>query len=471
MSVVLGLAVILAIFFDAPALPLLFPIIAVIAAVMIFFRLLKRDQSALPFFEIGVVYVAVVSLYALYPLIGFIVNGLTYSIYNDDRLVHANPSTGEISTIGWYYVIHLTAFMAAYTLARGRNRSEPQRFEGPKQRTLSAAVIVFAGISLFFLVLDWQFSLSSGTYFESYLAFNQLPIGIAQVATLLEGVRFTLELVILAALFFDYKKYRIFIFGWLGLIIILTFTRLGNRTEIVLLLLAAAILYHCLVRRFATRSVAIAAAAGLLMFLVLGFLREGWLFSGGGAGYNPFAYSSEFEIIFGNAYDISHRVAVGGVATPGISFYFSDMLIVVPRQFSPFEKVLPADWYVNTLYPTYATQGGGLAFGTIAESMIGGGVPDLILRGGALGFILAQVHRYCSSHRSSFWVLVFYVWLDTQVYQSFRNTTFIALYLFLYRFIWIVIVVKLLSSLLTGVQRHVRMQPVRAQPRTFEFDP
>src|SRR5205085_11597041 len=112
----------------------------------------------------------------------------TYSIYNDDRLVQANPSTAEVSTVGWYYVIHLVAFMAVYLLTRARNDSQTDRFEAPGQRTLSAGVVIFAAINIFFVVLDQQYALSGGSYFESYLAFNQLPAVIAQIATLLEGV-------------------------------------------------------------------------------------------------------------------------------------------------------------------------------------------------------------------------------------------------------------------------------------------
>jgi hypothetical protein len=342
--------------------------------------------------------------------------------------------------------------MAAYVLTRRHHTVEEKRWTAPAKRTLSAAIAIFAGIGIFFFVLDQEYSLSSGSYFDSYLAFNQLPAVIAQAATLLDGVRFTLELTILAAMFFDYKKYRLLIFGWLALIVIMTFTRMGNRTEMVLSLLSAAVLYHTLVRQFSVKAVAVAAMCGLAMFLALGLMREGWLFSGGGAGYNPFAYSGEFETIFGNAYDLGHRASVGGVTSPDITFYFSDLLILVPHQWIPFEKVLPADWYVSTYYPLYAAKGGGLAFGTIAESMLGGGIPDLILRGGALGFILAQVHRFFAA-RSSFWVLVFYVWLDTQIYQCFRNTTFIVLYLFVYKFIWIVLIVKVMALLLKGAQR------------------
>src|SRR5215831_14437993 len=304
--ILFGLAIVLAIFFDQPALPLLFPIGAVVACGAVFVRLLGRGQPGIPYFEIGTIYAAVVSLYALYPLIGFVVNGLSYSIYNDDRLVQANPSSFEISRVGWFYVLHLASFMGVYLLTRRGAVSERPRWDRPRLRTLSAAVVVFVIITVFFLILDEQFSLTSGSYFESYLAFNQLPVGIGQIATLLDGVRFTVELIILAAMFFDYKKYRLLIFSWLAFIVILTFTRLGNRTEMVLLLLSAAILYHTLVRPFSTKAVALAAAGGLAMFLVLGFLREGWLFGGGGAGYNPFAYSGEFETIFGNAYDLSH---------------------------------------------------------------------------------------------------------------------------------------------------------------------
>lgn len=97
-----------------------------------------------------------------------------------------------------------------------------------------------------------------------------------------------------------------------------------------------------------------------------------------------------------------------------------------------------------------------MAFGTISESVLGWGWLDLAARGAALGFLLAQVHRYYVRHRPSFWLFVFYIWLDTQIYQSCRTTTFFPVYLFLYRFFWVVVLAKFLAAVFKLIPRGQR---------------
>jgi len=91
-----------------------------------------------------------------------------------------------------------------------------------------------------------------------------------------------------------------------------------------------------------------------------------------------------------------------------------------------------------------------LAFGTISESILGGGWLDLLGRGAFLGFILAQVHRYYATHHTTLWRFIFYVWVTVLSYQLFRGTTFYLLGLSFYRFLPILVGVKLLSALLKG---------------------
>jgi hypothetical protein len=445
-----GILVFLFSVMTAENLPVILPIVATTGGAFIFAWILWLRQGTINIFEIGILYAAVVSLYTLYPLAGFIINGLSYSPFNDNRLFNARPTPAEIGMIGWYYVIHLFSFLGAYLVIRGRLPNLQFNFQKPQPITVFILIAFYLGISIFFFLTNHIFGISEKSYMQSYLAIIHLPYGIAQLAAVLGGVRFTLQLIILAVLFCNYQKYRLLILGFLGMIFVSTFLHLGGRTELVLLLVGAGLMYYALIRPIPLGLLGLAALCGLVLFIGLGFLRMGWLFSENDPGYNPFAYASEFEVIFGNAYDISQLIKMGSIGHLPAGFLWSDLVIMIPRQFLPFEKISPSEWYVNTFYPAYAELGGGLAFGTISESILGGGLGGLVARGVALGIILAQIHRYYALHRPSFWMFVFYVWLATQIYQSFRNTTFFPLYLFFYRFFWIVVSIKILSAIVKG---------------------
>ncbi len=436
-------------------LPVMLPMFAAAASLWLFLWVLWGRERTVPFFEIGVVYAGVVALYTLYPLAGYLAIGQTYGPFNDNRLFVGQPAAAEIGRLGWYDVAHQVSFLVAYLLMRGRVPGPSARFERPGRLTLYVLLGLYALISVYFVWLDWVFNLSAGTYSESYLAFGRLPPGIAQLTGLLVGARFTIALMILAVLFCHVRRYWPLVLLWLGWVMGVTLLRLGNRTELILLLVAAAMLYHHLVHPIPLVALGVGALAGLSLFVALGLLRMGWLFGGltPDGGVNPFHYASEFEVIFANAYDLDQRRTAGDIGPLPIGFYLTDLAISVPRQLLPFEKVTPAEWYVNTYYPVFASWGGGLAFGTVSESIMGWGVPDVVGRGAALGVILALVHRYIARRRPSFWGVVFYIWLATQLYQSFRNTTFLPFYLFLYRFAWVAVGVEFLTRALRGSLR------------------
>jgi len=431
-------------------LPVMLPIMVTVSGTIFFAWILWLRQQTVPIFEIGTVYVAVVSVYTLYPLVSYLMNGLTYFPFNDNRLLNAQPTPPEIGVIGWHYVVHSVSFMGMYLIIRGRLPRPKIHFPTPDHTTLGVLVFFYLTIHLFFLLLDSAFNTSARTYLESYLAFGRLPFGIAQLASLLGGARFTITLAIFTVLFHNYVKYRLVIFAWLVWMTLTTVVHLEGRTEFILVLFSAIILYHFLVRPIPLWRVGLAGLAGLSFFIILGLMRMGWFFSESGTGYNIFSYANEFELIFGNAYDLRQLLSNGAIGQLPPGFHVPDLVIMIPRQLLPFEKITPAEWYVNTFYPIYAAQGGGLAFGTISESILGMGWLDLVARGAMLGFLLAQIHRYFTLRRSSFWMFVLNIWLMTQIYNCFRHTTFFPLYLFFYRFLWVALGVQGVCILLKG---------------------
>jgi oligosaccharide repeat unit polymerase len=431
----------------------------------------RWHRSGFQFFEVGVVYVAIVWLYTVFPLVGFLVNGLQQNPTNDMRLYIFRPSADELGSIGWYHVVHLAAFAAAYLLWRGRAIVRDIAFRGPDRATVMAAMLIYLAIVTYVLFLHLYFDLSARTYLESYLVHKRLPLVHAQLINHLSsygGARFILELVFLAALFANYRRWRLVIAGWLGVMASLAFVRLGSRTELVLFVGALIMMYHYQVRRLRFWNVVAFGVIGVSVFLLLGALRSRAITRGyDSTGINPiFGYATEFENNFANAYDLARLRAVDLIQNLPPAFYLVDLLAFVPQQLLPIEKISPAVWYVTTFYPDYAASGGGMAFGSIAESVLGGGWLDAVGRGGALGLILALVYRWHTRSGRRLWPFILYVWLTLLVYNSFRGTTFMLLGLFVYRFVPVWLGVTVVASMLRAVPRRrdvmTHARPVRA---------
>jgi oligosaccharide repeat unit polymerase len=412
----------------------------------------RRRDGTIPWFEIGAVYVAVVTLYLSYPLIGFLALNRTYTPLNDARLYMMQPEADDMGRIGWLYVCHLLGFAVTYLLVRGRLHAERISLNRPALSIVVAVVAVYLSIEAFEMFVGLFYNTSSDTYFESYLVARRLPILLAQLFNHLNGMKYVLSLMLLATLFSRYPASRLLIVGWLAAVAVITVTRLGNRTELVLLLVSATMMYDTLVRPIRPRLVTAVAACGLVGFVAFGAMRNGMSLSGDGV--NPFSYSTEFESLFANAVHLDHVRPTLERLPP--AFYLSDFAAVIPQQLAPFTKIDRADWYVNTFFPEYAQAGGGLAFGTISEAVLTGGWLGALAAGAALGFCFAKIHRCFVRRASNFWVFVLYVWVTTLSYQSFRNGTFALLVLFLYRFVFAVIFVNLLAALLRPAMQRTR---------------
>jgi oligosaccharide repeat unit polymerase len=419
-------------------------IVGVLATVALFRVLSRRRHGVTPWFELGAVYSAVVTLYLVYPLVGFLALDGAYTPLNDRRLRLLHPTAAEVGRIGWVYAAHLSAFALAYVLRRGRLPAHGRALRGPRRTVVLATAATFTLVTVFELFIRAFFDTAATTYAGTYLAARRLPLFVAQVANHVTGAKFVLSVILLAALFWRYGKYRLVIAAWLIAISALTAVRLGSRTDVVLLLLAAAMMYHLLVRPLPPRVVLAIAGAGLSGFIALGIVRG---LSGGATGKsspNPFRYSSEFETVFANAVHLNRvKHTIGGLS---IAFYLADLTALVPQQVAPFPKIDRAEWYVSTFFPEYAAVGGGLAFGAGSEAILAGGWIAAVMLGGALGLCFAQVHRFYARRADRFWVFVMYVWVTTLSYQAFRNTTFSLLVLFVYRFVPVFVTVNLLAS-------------------------
>jgi hypothetical protein len=430
--------------------------VALLVSTSFYWVLWRRRQHLIPWFEIGAVYAAVVTLYTVYPLFGFLAIGGNYAVTNDNRLWVLQPGAQQVGEIAWLYVCHLGAFVAAYLVVRGRLTLVQRPLRSPTLAVFVAVGALYLAIQGFTIFVGLFYDTSANSYLGTYLVQRRLPLLLAQGFSHLNGMKHALAIVLLAALFSRYPRTRPVIVWWIVVTALISVTRLASRTELVLLVLASAMMYQLVVRPLPLRVVSAVAAVGLIGFIAFGFLRHG-LVPDGGSGFNAFAYASEFEVLMANAIDLAQKQSIGSLGILPDGFHLADLTGLVPQQLAPFQKVDPAEWYVSTFYPVYAAQGGGLAFGTIAEAVLTGGWLSAAARGAALGFCFAKIHRFYVSQASNYWVLAAYVWLTSLSYQAFRNRTFVLLLLFVYRFLPAMIGVKVLVTILNRAARHVRV--------------
>jgi hypothetical protein len=134
--------------------------------------------------------------------------------------------------------------------------------------------------------------------------------------------------------------------------------------------------------------------------------------------------STEFEALFGNAFDIYSRKLNDNIDAPSL-YPIEGILNFIPQQLLPFEKPSLSRWYVDTFYSEYAETGGGLAFGVVAEALLSD-MPWLAIswRAAFHGLLLAGIFNLLHRNRSGPIKAAVYVWLTVLSYQLFRDTTF-----------------------------------------------
>ena len=154
----------------------------------------------------------------------------------------------------------------------------------------------------------------------------------------------------------------------------------------------------------------------------------------------------EFLAVFCNSLDLLDRVGDANLLAVKLGMYLVDVLRLIPQQIIGDLKVDPAAFYVSTFYPDYSDAGGGLAFGAIAESTIGFGWPEALVRGALLGWLYASIANRCLSGNLTVVRVFVYVWFVVMSYQAIRDTTFSTIPRFLMQVLPLLIVLRLIGT-------------------------
>ena len=396
--------------------------------------------------EPGLLFIAVAAIYTLFPLISFVAFDYNLGADSDNRLSAIALDDRFIGQIAASANAIIAGFAVAYAILRKPRR--PANFSVQYADTL--ALWIGLGTALLVIAIPSLLGTEKGSgYASEYLFYQSLPIVVQQILNIVSNLALICAFGLMAS-YASAGKFHITLS--IALVCCVYFgLATSARTPLVLIAGGLLLVRDLFVKPFSLAQLGVIVVAVLIIFLGLGFARDGL------SDINYVAGRSEFMAVFVTALDIQQLYVTGSTLDMNLNLLLSDLFRLIPQQFLPFEKIDPATWYVTTFYPSFAEQGGGLAFGILAESQLGGSFVAASIRGLALGSVTAVAFNYLTA-RSSIWRTIIYVWLFTGLYQAFRDTTFTLVGRFVFQVAPGVFLIFVLGRLVTPLSRRLGVQ-------------
>lgn len=411
--------------------------------------------KAVGLFDLGLVFAGIVFLYAWLPLLGLILAQHGYGVLQDQRVVDVPPTSPEIIAVGGGYLAFLSGFALIYGWRRKCTPSPVPTVKGDGLQVFIVSAIAVFLILIYYLVRNVLGVGSGESYIDSYTQLRDLPLGVQQTLNILASMGFAASLA--AMVFMISWRPRLHRYIGLAVFILLLWATLsgGSRTYGFLLAFAYVICVSIYVRKFKATYVKSLMALGLMLFIFAGVYRADRGFDA--LMLAPFQ-GGEFLTLFINSIDLARHAAETGGLDATWQLYWTDVLRLIPQQLLWFEKLAPSVWYVETLYPEFHDAGGGLAFGAIAESVIGFGMTDAFVRGGLLGAAYAFVANRCTGIPLSPLKAFVYIWFVVMSYQAIRDTTFSVFPRFALQVLPLIVLMFVSSSVMRVVLRKVYVE-------------
>ena len=453
---------------DADKRWVLAPLFSSIFVGLFFWLTLIYRRADISIDDPGVLTCLAIVCYTVIPLLQYLFSGMEHGPESAIQLQGLAPSPSEFGSFAWWYVIYLFAFATSYLLINSKDSTSWERPQPPKRGTVMSFLGIFLILSGLCFLIEKIYGVNLYSIYDksnmdsSYEAYLGMPLILKQVYGLIGhiGILFIVKLGILLILFLNWGKklYRNTFFIWFSWLIISNFLWMGARTELVLIILAAAGMYHRFVQPLRVRWIIVGGLILFVGFMVIGLMRGGAslyentenIKSNTGSFEDGIYQANEFQVLFAGNYDLLWMKKVGRLQDVPIQFTWYDLIMLVPQQIMPFEKLDVQKWYLNK-----STCPGYFMFNPISQAIMGFGWTELVLRGCLLGFLLAKLRIWYVKHSSSFWATLLYFYIAMIAYYTIRGTAFyVLLASILYRFIPLYIFI----SLMTGRGRRVSKQ-------------
>jgi hypothetical protein len=432
------------------------PPFAIVAIGVFFWLALWRRDGEPPILDMGSIFMLGTLYYATEPLLWYALSGLEFSFLSAARTVRLNPSAQEYAAPAWGYVPFLIAFAWAYLHWRPKKRIPRETGLVTRSSTVAAVLFLFFALHALFLTLRLGTGVDFGAAYETSLyehdaAYTALPLAARQLVANADRTLYILKAAIAVLLVSRWRApfWRWVLFAWLAANVVDYALNPGSRFRLVALLLFAALAFVRFVRPIKGRHVALFAAAILIFLIGAGILRggSGLVTQVGDAVRDDFrvffTVADEASIHYGGTVEFQSLLRNHTLDPVPWQVYFSEILIFVPQQLLPFDKVDPVQWYIDKSGdPTYWN------FGVLTQSILGFGWIEIALRGLALGYVLAAIRGWWLRHPEKLWRNVLYIWLTVFIYNSARNTTFGFVNLILQNFLPLVLAVMIVERLI-----------------------
>jgi hypothetical protein len=444
---------------------LMYPTLTILWLAVLYTLVLWRRDRRLPVFEIGTLWVASTTVYAVVPFFGFIAMGQQWTHWTDNRLQWYEFNPGELASFGWRQVVYILAFIVCYLCVRKRYNARSTPLAPVSSSLLAAIAIIFAAQEVFKLSMSHFYGLDLDV---SYADLGQLIERMAQTPLLLLQVTFVvlaavllIKQAVLIMLIRHWRSFqwRVVLLAWLAFETVSVIMRMGGRGEAVRLLLSFAIVYDRFVRPLRAKWLLAGGSILLAGFLIQGHLR-GFMTLGELTPGNVLTTTNEFQALFGTAFDLYKKKQLGTLPPVPWQIYWSDAYIAIPQQLLPFDKIDPTVWYLSLL--GYPGSNVGLMFGVMSQAVLGFDWIELAIRGAVLGLLFGAFHRWYVRHVRSFWATLLYLFVTVWSYYTYRATSLWILHFVVYQFLPVFLAAKILEA---GLSR--RLTPsFNAVPQT-----
>jgi hypothetical protein len=397
---------------------------------------------------VGVFCVVVTATYLVYPLLTFLLSGLAWTELSDNRLAVYNPSPSEFAQVAWWGVLYLASLAGAYLVVRSRPAATSSvKMHAPRRSTVVAIVVLFAVTLVYSQVIQIGFGVDlNPTYGPQGPQVVSLPLFLEQITYKVRAIGLVLEfaLVVLLVRQADVPTSRWVLWIWAALQVVAVVWVLGARSQAVFFLVAWLLAQQRLRPQMRPISFLLVGILILTAATLYGYFRG--VSNQVDTIQAMLSASSEFQSMYGTAYNLLYLRDTGGLPDIPWQMYFADLFRLIPQQLLPFDKVDPSDWYLDLIGQKGI--GVGFMFGAISEAVVGLGVMEMLVRGLIVGTVFGAIHNWYAKRATKFWPTLFYLWLCVRSYYTYRASSFYLLGEFVLVFIPAYLLVRVLGQVM-----------------------
>jgi len=434
---------------------LLNPVFLSAAVVIAMIEHFWRRDHQLPIADVGTLCALITLVYVAVPTIFYIKAGLTFTQLSDRRLVLMGTTPADVADFLWWAAAYIVALVTSYSLLRGPGMPGPQLEINTGPNAGWALVAIVALTKVYQIAIGQSFGLNldpSNWYLQMEL--DQLPRLVGQITHNVLAIGLIATLGVIAYVFARRSLLLgVVLAAWLLLVSLptlltidpinaQTYFPIGSRTYATMLILGIILSRHRISKPIGAVLASTTAIALLVVLIGYGIVRTPRV-----ADFSDiWVVSNEFQVLMANGINVAWEKARGNFHDIPWQITYNDLVLMIPQQLLPFAKLDTSRWYLQQIGNLGENMSPSM-FGVVAQSRLGFGLPEIIIRGAVLGAVLAFIHRQCVKHADSLTSFIIYLWLCTSIYYTYRASTFYIATWAIYRVVPFVLLFWLFRSM------------------------